>query len=945
MTSTTRFVALLAVFLALAHVAAQPGIEELRRADVNEDAVIDTRDLLIVRGVLNTRCGAAGFVTRADVNGDCVINNADLVWVQRYVGQTVPSAPTIVARVTPPPNAAGWNNTDVTVSFACTNATLCEAPVALASEGLGQTVTGTASGPGGTATTSVTVNIDRTAPLVQITSPANGGTTAGGAVVISGTVAEGGSPLASVTCNSTAGIVDDASRTFQCETALAPGLNDIAIVVADAAGNYGGAAITVVRTSPVRINEVESSGGSPGDWIELVNTGCTPVDISGWRVRDNDDTHTYSIPAGTSIGPGSYYVVEEAALNFGLGAPDAARLYEAAGVLLDSYTWTIHAPTTYGRCPDGNGDFVTTTGVTKGAANNCAPAAATVHINEVESNGGSPGDWIELVNLGPGAADLSGWRVRDNDDTHTYILPAGIVIAPGGYYVIEEASLNFGLGAPDAVRLYDPSGTLVESFDWTAHAVPTTYGRCPNATGPFVTTNASTKGAPNDCGAPVRINEIESNDGVPGDWVELINPGSTMVDVSGFVFRDNDDTHSYVLPAGTSIAPGGYYVLEEGAFGFGLGGADSARLFDRSGILVDGYTWTAHAIPTYGRCPDGTGAFVTTAVSTKGAPNACPGGALPWPGDPAVVTADGSNVFGGNLSGLKYEGSGGGAPGTIWAVRNGPGTLFRLVWDDFAAIWTPDPANGWGAGKSVRYPDGTGNPDAEGVTFTGSGPAGGIYVSTERNNDVSGISRNSILRFDPGAPDTVLIATHEWNLTPDLPVVGANLGIEGIAWVPDSYLVARGFADESSGLNVAYDPATYPNHGGGLFFVGVEANGMIYAYALDHVTGGYTRIATIGTGLAGVMDVQFDSELEKLWAICDDGCQGRSALLDIVAAGRFSVTSTFDRPAGMPNLNNEGFTFAPLSECVAGQRPAFWSDDTETGGHAIRCGALTCSPF
>jgi hypothetical protein len=47
----------------------------------------------------------------------------------------------------------------------------------------------------------------------------------------------------------------------------------------------------------------------------------------------------------------------------------------------------------------------------------------------------------------------------------------------------------------------------------------------------------------------------------------------------------------------------------------------------------------------------------------------------------------------------------------------------------------------------------------------------------------------------------------------------------------------------------------------------------------------------------------------------------------------------------MPNLNNEGFTFAPLSECVGGRRPVLWADDGETGGFALRRGSLTCAPF
>jgi hypothetical protein len=575
----------------------------------------------------------------------------------------------------------------------------------------------------------------------------------------------------------------------------------------------------------------------------------------------------------------------------------------------------------------------------------------TVKINEVESSGGVPGDWVELVNTGSSPTDISGWVFRDNDDTHTYTIPGGTTIAAGGYHLLEEAAFGFGIGGADSARLFDTTGTtVIDSYTWSV-AATTTYGRCPNGTGAFTTTTSVTKGAANNCAAPaptVSINEVESSGGVPGDWVELINTGSSPTDISGLVFRDNDDTHTYTIPGGTTIPAGGYYLLEEAAFGFGLGGADSARLFGATGTtLIDSYTWTVAATTTYGRCPNGTGAFTTTTSVTKGTANTCAGDARPWPGDAGVVTADGLNVFGGNLSGLVYEGSGSSTPGVLWAVRNGPGALFRLIFD--GSIWTPDSTNTWSAGKTLLYPGGTGSPDSEGVTFTSGGPTGGMYVATERDNNANGISRNSILRFDVSAADATLTATHEWNLTADLPAVGPNLGMEGITWIPDAFLVSQGFVDESTGgVATAYNPADYPDHGAGLFFVGLEATGGIYVYALNHANGTFTRIATIASGFPGVMDLHFDRELgmNNLWAVCDDTCSGRSAVLHIgVGTGKFVVTQTFDRPAGMPNLNNEGFAIAPLMECVADQRPAFWADDSETGGHAVRKSTLTCTPF
>ncbi|MBK6304542.1 MAG: lamin tail domain-containing protein [Gemmatimonadetes bacterium] len=706
--------------------------------------------------------------------------------------------------------------------------------------------------------------------------------------------------------------------------------------------------LTVTVAPAVRINEVESNGGIPGDWVELYNPTAASVNIGGWRLRDNDSTRTFRFPEGTVIPPGGYFVAEEALFDFGLGAADEVRLLSRFGVPVDQYSWTSHATSTYGRCPTASSGFVTTTSVTKGEANDCRPM---VKVNEVESNGGTPGDWIELYNAGTTVIDLSNFLVKDNDDTRTTRLPAGSTIAPGAFFLIEEATLGFGLGAADAARLYDASGVLIDSYSWTAHAT-TSYGRCPDGSGGFTTTTAVTKGVANDCRAAVKINEVESSGGVPGDWIELYNTGLTPLDLSGFLVKDNDDTRTTTLPAGTTIAPGGIYVIEETVLGFGLGAADAARLYDRNGALLDSYTWTAHATTTYGRCPDGTGTFTTTSAPTKGVPNDCGGGggggggtpAATWPGSDDVRTVDGTSVFGGNMSGLTYEPAAGAQPAVLWAARNGPGALFRLV--SRGGTWTPDTANGWGSGKGLRYTDNTGDADAEGVTFAGTGSTGGLYVASERNNAANSVSRNSILRFDPAQAGATLRATNDWNITGDLPAVGANLGIEAITWIPDSMLVARGFRDEAKGR--AYAPSDYPDHGTGLFFVGVEANGTIYAYALNHVTNGFTRVATITTGYPGVMGLEYDRETGYLWATCDDGCGNIAGVLELdVAAGSstrgtFLAPRRFARPTTMPNINNEGFAFAPGAECVAGRKPVFWADDSETGGHAIRAASIPC---
>ncbi|MEU3957915.1 hypothetical protein AB0F45_37565, partial [Streptomyces achromogenes] len=340
---------------------------------------------------------------------------------------------------------------------------------------------------------------------------------------------------------------------------------------------------------------------------------------------------------------------------------------------------------------------------------------------------------------------------------------------------------------------------------------------------------------------------------------------------------------------------------------------------------------------SWSRCADGTGSFKQVATVTLGGANSCGTGGggstapVAWPGGSSVATADGSNVFGQDLSGLYQEGD------VLWGAQNS-GKLWRLVRDGSGG-WKPDTANGWSAGKTLRFTGGSGSPDSEGVTLTGAGSAGGAFVASERNGDASGTSRLSVLKYDVSGTGSSLTAAREWQLTSDLPSTGSNLGFEGITWIPDTALTGSGFKDASTGA--AYDPARYGSHSGGVFFVGVEGTGMIYGYVLAD-SGTYTRVASFSSGMPGVMEVQWEAQASRLWAVCDDTCDGRHRTLKINASGAFATTAVYNRPSGMPNYNNEGFSLAGTDECVAGSKPVYWSDDTNDGGHALRRGTITC---
>jgi hypothetical protein len=138
------------------------------------------------------------------------------------------------------------------------------------------------------------------------------------------------------------------------------------------------------------------------------------------------------------------------------------------------------------------------------------------------------------------------------------------------------------------------------------------------------------------------------------DWVEITNPAAAPVDVSGWLLTDTtlDDTdpgHRYLLPASTVLAPGDHLVLTKGSGGFGFGiscGSDTVRLADSSLAQVDDAAVpdnTGHETHTWGRLPDGTGAWSWT-EPTAGTANAAaaegpdePDADPSWLFDPLVV--------------------------------------------------------------------------------------------------------------------------------------------------------------------------------------------------------------------------------------------------------------------------------------------------------------------
>lgn len=109
------------------------------------------------------------------------------------------------------------------------------------------------------------------------------------------------------------------------------------------------------------------------------------------------------------------------------------------------------------------------------------------------------------------------------------------------------------------------------------------------------------------------INYQAFNDFEAGDWFELYNNGTSSINLTGWVVKDENNLNTFNLPAGITIQPGHYLVvcsdLEKFTFTFPdvvnvsgplnwkLGQKDRLRVYDANGLIVcdiqytDDYPW------------------------------------------------------------------------------------------------------------------------------------------------------------------------------------------------------------------------------------------------------------------------------------------------------------------------------------------------------------------
>ncbi len=152
----------------------------------------------------------------------------------------------------------------------------------------------------------------------------------------------------------------------------------IFVVGTSARGLYADVRLNEVLADPSADWDGDGSVGARDDeWVEIVNTGSSVVDLSRYRLGDVSGGFTWRFAFAGTLSPGEFAVVygsdaltwqsTSGSPSFGLSlnnGGDTVYLYDVSGgdtLVVDEYTYASHEAQddrSTGRHPDGSGEWV-----------------------------------------------------------------------------------------------------------------------------------------------------------------------------------------------------------------------------------------------------------------------------------------------------------------------------------------------------------------------------------------------------------------------------------------------------------------------------------------------------------------------------------------------------------------------------------------------------------
>lgn len=251
-----------------------------------------------------------------------------------------------------------------------------------------------------------------------------------------------------------------------------------------------------------------------------------------------------------------------------------------------------------------------------------------VVINEFLAAPSSGPEWVELYNPTAIPIDISGAYIDDiNGGGSPKQIPANTILDGGDYYVHEMNNL-FNNGGDDVRFLLPDGSTVVDSYTYSSTSSGSVWYRSGDGADWSATMGSPTKGTANPEPSVYTVADLVINEVVPdpssgSEWVELYNPTSGTIDLSGAYIDDiaGGGGAPKQIAAGQTIAAGGHWTMDTNSF-FNNGGDDVRLLMPDGSTVVDSYTYSSSSSgQSWYRTPDGGSWSGSMGTPTKNASN------------------------------------------------------------------------------------------------------------------------------------------------------------------------------------------------------------------------------------------------------------------------------------------------------------------------------------
>ncbi len=87
-----------------------------------------------------------------------------------------------------------------------------------------------------------------------------------------------------------------------------------------------------------------------------------------------------------------------------------------------------------------------------------SPLIAISELNYNSSSVINAGDWLELHNYGTTSINISGWKLKDENDYNTFVFPVNTILSPNGYLVVASDLDKFKSVYPDVTNVIGDIG-------------------------------------------------------------------------------------------------------------------------------------------------------------------------------------------------------------------------------------------------------------------------------------------------------------------------------------------------------------------------------------------------------------------------------------------------------------------------------------------------------